>query len=169
MFWKFHTWSELLASKLQAKTYFQELLSGAAQIINICLYLWNTRKLISLLVPFTAHYLARQKATEKAFLNFFSVLFDLSLKDTDLAGSAAVGRFSTNFCVFLAVLSALELPVQRASKSCKKHESEGAAPLCLGCQQGLILLFVQTIGCTVSVLFWYNMLFFLIKYVVILM
>lgn len=78
-----------------------------------------------------------QKATEKPFLNFSSVLFDLSTEDTDLAGSAAVGRdhwFSTNFCMFLAVFSDLELPVQRASKSCKEHESEGAAPLCLGCQ-----------------------------------
>lgn len=80
-----------------------------------------------------------QKATEKAFLNFFSVLFDLSPEDTDLAGSAAVGRdhwFSTNLCMFLAVFSDLKLPVQRASKSCKEHESEGAAPLCLRCQQG---------------------------------
>lgn len=81
-----------------------------------------------------------QKATEKAFLNFFSVLFDSSLEDTDLAGSAAVGRvhlFSTNFCMFLAVFSDLELPAQRASKSCKEQESKGAAPLCLGSQQGL--------------------------------
>lgn len=68
MFWKFHTWSEPLASKLQAKTYFQELLSGAAQIINICLCLWKARKLISLLVSFTAHYLG--KRPQKSFLEF---------------------------------------------------------------------------------------------------
>lgn len=81
-----------------------------------------------------------QKATEKAFLNFFSVLFDLSPEDTDLAGSAAVGRdhwFSTNFSMFLTVFSDLELPVQRSSKSCKEHESEGGALLCLKCRQGL--------------------------------
>lgn len=51
-----------------------------------------------------------QKAIEKAFFNFFSVLLDLSLEDTDLAGSAAVGRvhwFSTNFCMFLAMFSEL--------------------------------------------------------------
>lgn len=59
MFWKFHTWSELLASKLQTKTYSQELLSGEVQIMNICLCLWRGRKLISLLVLFTEHYLGK--------------------------------------------------------------------------------------------------------------
>lgn len=59
MFCKFCTWSKLLASKLQTETYSQQLLSDEVQIMNICLCLWTGRKLISLLVLFTEHYLGK--------------------------------------------------------------------------------------------------------------
>lgn len=71
LFWKFHTWSKLLASKLQTRTYSQELLSGEVQIMNVCLCLWRGRKLISLVVLFAEHYLG--SGHRDSFLEFLLV------------------------------------------------------------------------------------------------
>lgn len=121
MFWKFHTWSELLASKLQTKTYSKELLSGEVWIMNTHLCLWRGRKLISVVMLFTEHYLGKWLQRNVSWVSSF-FLFGLSPEDTGLAGSAAVGRvhwFSANFCMFLAAFSELEIPIQNAVNSCK--------------------------------------------------
>jgi len=119
MFWKFLTCSELLASQLKTKTYSQELLSGEVQITNICLCLWRGRKLISLVVLFTEHYLGKQPQRKVSWISscFSFVCPEKLLIWLDLQLWA--GFMPTDFCMFLAVFSELEISVQNANNSCE--------------------------------------------------
>lgn len=123
MFWKFYTWSKLLASKLQTKTCSQELLSGEVWIMNN-MFMSVEREEANFSGSVVHWTLFGQVATEKGFLNFFFFLFDLAPEDIDLAGSAAVGRvqcFLTNFACswqhFLNWRYLFKMPIISASNA----------------------------------------------------
>lgn len=115
MFWKFHTWS-ITDQDLFPRSTFWWSSNNEYMFVSV------EREEADFAGSVFHWTLFGQVAIEKAFLNFFLFLFDLSPEDIDLAGSAAVGRvhwFSTNSCMLLAAFSELEVSIQNASNSCK--------------------------------------------------